>query len=173
MPDQKAEGQSCLACKKLKRKCDKVLPSCGLCSRTRRPCLYPEDAPPPPAPDSMMSASDQEAAPSAADFAALLDRLSYLESKLATSTPPNSVEPPSTAPTTVSSGSLGGSVMGANPLTLEVDERGSPAETTTRFPAALFVDIQSFRMLGMRLPKRPTSISAVCPLWFAPTPVYW
>lgn len=39
--------QACVTCKKQKRKCDKVLPSCGLCSRMQRHCDYTEQTPAP------------------------------------------------------------------------------------------------------------------------------
>lgn len=39
--------QACVTCKKQKRKCDKALPSCGLCSRMQRHCDYTEQSPAP------------------------------------------------------------------------------------------------------------------------------
>lgn len=71
--------QSCGACKKLKRKCDKLLPECSLCSRTGRRCDYGVASP----------------APSAADFAALQVRLAELEQRLSDGlvTPQKSYDP--------------------------------------------------------------------------------
>lgn len=57
--------QACMACRNLKRKCDKLLPACGLCSRTGRACDY------------------SSVAPSAANtFQALQTRLAELEGRL-------------------------------------------------------------------------------------------
>ncbi|KAH8899364.1 hypothetical protein GQ53DRAFT_836418 [Thozetella sp. PMI_491] len=43
--------QACAACRKQKRKCDKTLPTCSLCSRMGRPCDYADSQPPPTADD--------------------------------------------------------------------------------------------------------------------------
>ena len=59
-------AQSCMACRKQKRKCNKVLPSCSLCSRMSRSCDY----------------SDMTPTPSAGDFAMLRQKVTDLESKL-------------------------------------------------------------------------------------------
>ncbi|KAL1963622.1 hypothetical protein VTN77DRAFT_7943 [Rasamsonia byssochlamydoides] len=40
-PESQAKAaQACLPCRQKKRKCDKALPSCGLCSRLNRACNY-------------------------------------------------------------------------------------------------------------------------------------
>jgi len=39
-----AASQACTSCRKQKRKCDKRLPSCGLCERIGRSCDYSEEA---------------------------------------------------------------------------------------------------------------------------------
>lgn len=36
---------SCLACKRLKRKCSRDQPACFLCRKTNRPCRYPDNQP--------------------------------------------------------------------------------------------------------------------------------
>ena len=59
-------AQACLACRKQKRKCNKVLPSCSLCSRMSRSCDY----------------SDMTTTSSAGDFAMLRQKVMDLESKL-------------------------------------------------------------------------------------------
>lgn len=38
-----ASDQSCLACKRLKRKCSKEIPRCSLCQRVGRKCQYPSN----------------------------------------------------------------------------------------------------------------------------------
>lgn len=50
-PVQPKAPQACVTCKKQKRKCDKVLPHCGLCSRMQRHCDYTEQTPAPTAED--------------------------------------------------------------------------------------------------------------------------
>ncbi|KAJ9151976.1 Regulator of drug sensitivity 1 [Pleurostoma richardsiae] len=59
-------AQACTSCKKQKRRCDKVLPACGLCARMGRPCDY----------------TDFIAAPTAEDFASLTMKLAELEGRL-------------------------------------------------------------------------------------------
>lgn len=71
---------ACGPCKKHKRRCDKFLPACNLCLRTRRQCGYDD--------------TDREMpSPTAAEFAALRARLTELEDRLMR-TPENT---PSTA----------------------------------------------------------------------------
>lgn len=127
--------QSCSACRKLKRKCDKALPKCGLCSRTRRTCVYTPSTSP---------------APSAAEFAAIQARLEELEERLSSSvhlarhsqdSTPGSAYP--------ESGPSGPSTQGHNPSIAE------------RFPAALFLDIDYYMWSGMRLPKPSVEIPIV------------
>ena len=140
MADSKAD-QSCLACKKLKRKCDKQLPACALCSRTRRSCEYPDDAALP------------VSAPTAANFAALQARLNDVESRLALSNKSSTSDPPS----------IPASRYAAESSSLSPLDHDVLAETLPRdFPASLFLDIQCFKWFGVRLPKRSTSIPAVC-----------
>jgi len=59
-------SQACSTCRKQKRKCDKILPACGLCSRMGRICDY----------------SDSQPAPTADDLAALQVKLMELEDRL-------------------------------------------------------------------------------------------
>ncbi|KAL5360776.1 hypothetical protein BJX96DRAFT_165418 [Aspergillus floccosus] len=68
--------QACVACKRQKRRCDKLLPQCSLCLRTSRTCDY-ADTPKPPA--------------TAADLAALQARLTELEEKLSSVSEPASL----------------------------------------------------------------------------------
>lgn len=67
MDSQSRAEQTCAACKKLKRKCDKLLPQCALCQRTGRRCDY-----------STMSPT-----PTAGDLTVLRGRLADLEQRLA------------------------------------------------------------------------------------------
>ncbi|EXJ68347.1 uncharacterized protein A1O5_08139 [Cladophialophora psammophila CBS 110553] len=58
--------QACVSCRKQKRKCDKLLPSCSLCIRMSRPCDYSETAP----------------IPTSEDFAAMRQKIADLEARL-------------------------------------------------------------------------------------------
>lgn len=59
-------SQACIACRRQKRKCDKQLPSCSLCTRMSRGCDY----------------SDSTPTPNADDFALLRQKVAELESRL-------------------------------------------------------------------------------------------
>ncbi|KAF2716079.1 hypothetical protein K431DRAFT_258236 [Polychaeton citri CBS 116435] len=59
-------AQACTSCRRQKRRCDKALPSCGLCQRIGRPCDYSCEAAP--------------LAPSPEDFAALRQQVADLQS---------------------------------------------------------------------------------------------
>ncbi|XHG03615.1 hypothetical protein AWENTII_006916 [Aspergillus wentii] len=74
-PQHKA-SQACGACKKQKRKCDKLLPQCGRCLRISRPCDY-ADTPKPPS--------------TAADLESLQARLTELEHRLSGASEPDSL----------------------------------------------------------------------------------
>lgn len=60
-------SQVCARCKKAKRRCDKVLPTCTLCSRLRKDCDYSDSGP---------------ALPNADEFAMLRAKVGALEAKL-------------------------------------------------------------------------------------------
>ncbi|KAF2236031.1 hypothetical protein EV356DRAFT_464035 [Viridothelium virens] len=66
--------QACVSCRRQKRKCDKVLPECGLCRRIGRPCDY-EVGPP--------HSVDRD------DFDSLQQKVLDLEARLAQSTASN------------------------------------------------------------------------------------
>ncbi len=57
---------ACVACRRQKRKCDKMLPSCSLCNRMSRPCDYAEATP----------------NPTSEDFASMRQKISDLEARL-------------------------------------------------------------------------------------------
>ena len=77
--DPSLANQACSACRKQKRKCDKILPTCGLCSRMGRTCDYADSSP----------------APTAEDMAILQSRIAELESRLSSQeTPSSSVSNP-------------------------------------------------------------------------------
>lgn len=84
--------QACQNCRKQKRKCDKALPVCGLCSRIGRICDY--------------SIESQAAAPSSEEFASLRQKVADLESLLTRTATNNH--------SATSNGSNGGVVVGSN-----------------------------------------------------------
>ncbi|EAW15380.1 putative transcription factor [Aspergillus fischeri NRRL 181] len=131
-PTQNATApQACGACKKHKRKCDKLLPQCSLCIRTCRTCDY-NDAPRPP--------------PTAAEFAALQGRLAELEHRVrSTSLPSDSM-----------SATL--SVSGNSTLPAEYIATKGPSQGPADFPSALFLDFDCYRWSNMQLPRPDVGI---------------
>ncbi|KAJ4394104.1 hypothetical protein N0V93_003321 [Gnomoniopsis smithogilvyi] len=61
-------AQACVTCRKQKRRCDKLMPSCSRCASLQRICDYSESGPGP--------------APTSEDFAALQSKLNELEGRL-------------------------------------------------------------------------------------------
>ncbi|KAM5357669.1 hypothetical protein ACJZ2D_016041 [Fusarium nematophilum] len=144
MSHQPRAPLACTACRKGKRKCDKTLPECGLCSRTGRHCDYDVDAQPSP--------------PSASDFAAMLARLSELEDRLS-----RTVTSGNTAADSVPTGSISGSRNHGTASSSSIASLSAPSAPSARtdansrepangFPSALFLDIDCFKNAGMRLP---------------------
>jgi hypothetical protein len=144
MSHQPRAPLACTACRKGKRKCDKTLPKCGLCSRTGRRCDYDVDAQPSP--------------PSASDFAALVARLSELEDRLS-----RTVTCGNTTADSVPTGSISGSRNHDTASSSSIASPSAPAapsaptdanstEPANGFPSALFLDIDLFKNAGMRLP---------------------
>ncbi|KAK0632990.1 hypothetical protein B0T14DRAFT_598344 [Immersiella caudata] len=135
-PTQGAKAsQACTSCRKQKsdhilqlfshmtdpftrRKCDKALPICGLCSRLNKPCDYADNFPPPP---------------TAEDLASLQARLSDLEAELRASR-----SQPSHSQSTL-------------PPPLDTTPF-SHAQSQSRFPSALFLDIDCFKYASLPIP---------------------
>lgn len=66
-------AQACTTCRKQKRKCDKTLPQCSRCTTLQRLCDYSESTPV----DAISTP-----VPTAADFAALHNKLVEIEARL-------------------------------------------------------------------------------------------
>ncbi|KAK3945368.1 hypothetical protein QBC46DRAFT_372049 [Diplogelasinospora grovesii] len=142
-------SQACLSCRKQKRKCDKLLPACGLCGRMGRQCDYTTDV-----------NTAAQPAPTAEDLAALQLRLMELENRL--NRDKDQASPDSSSINPSSGGGGGGSSRPSVNTT-----RGSlwlPAGSSNgigsnnsfgmmRFPSAIFLDIDCFRWAGMPIPK--------------------
>ena len=65
-PEQPRAPQACISCRKQKRKCDKLLPGCSLCTRMSRSCDYSESIP----------------TPTHEDFASMRQKIADLEARL-------------------------------------------------------------------------------------------
>ncbi|KAH7020763.1 fungal-specific transcription factor domain-containing protein [Microdochium trichocladiopsis] len=136
-------AQACLACKQLKRRCDKVLPECSLCRRTSRSCLYGIEAGPLPTPG---------------EWADVQARLAALENILPGFTPPPSTTLAAlSTPGNDCSSSLAPS---SADLVQPIPPPASPNHGDTAFPAALFVDLDCYIWSHARLPAPSGSIPA-------------
>ena len=125
--------QACTACRKQKRKCDKILPSCSLCQRIGRPCDYrPEAGPPAPSPE---------------DFAALRQQVSDLEQLLRAGLEPSTTPAPTNEQNS-SNGSMNSLPM-SNGNSPPSNNLLSPAGSylwsgPTAFPSLYFLDSNAF-----------------------------
>jgi len=133
--------QACMACRNQKRKCDKLLPKCGLCVRTSRACSY-----------------QVRVAPSPANMEALQARLAELEDRLVS--PPLPVAGPGTAVGAENHPSLAGSPWVrpssgvpstyATSSAAEPGPHGTSAATDT-VRSLLFLDMDRFIDSRLRL----------------------
>ncbi|KAK1597463.1 uncharacterized protein LY79DRAFT_700829 [Colletotrichum navitas] len=132
----------------MKRKCDKSLPACGLCTRMDRRCDYAD--PPPP--------QQQDPGPTADDFATLQSKLLELESRLDHQTWPTAAAaaaaaaPPlfSDADAATALGAVVGSGLGSD----------HPGSTSAHYPPDVFLDIWAFKALNQSLPQPSVDIPA-------------
>jgi hypothetical protein len=131
-------SQACVPCRKQKRKCDKSLPACGLCSRMGRLCDY----------------TDAQQAPTAEDLMSMHQKIIELEQRLNhreqqssnNSSPSNHASPPATTgPTSPFQQAL----QSNTPLWM-------PAQS--KFPSALFLDIDCFKWANLPIPKPSVEI---------------
>ncbi|KAK0656550.1 hypothetical protein B0T16DRAFT_452108 [Cercophora newfieldiana] len=119
--------------RRIARKCDKGLPSCGLCFRLRKPCDYTD-------------VSAAAAPPKAEDITSLQARLSDLEAELRASRGGN-----------VNSSSLTPNSNGwSATLSPESTAQWTTSFSQSRFPAALFLDIDCFKYASLPIP--PASV---------------
>jgi hypothetical protein len=139
-------NQACISCRKQKRKCDKVLPSCSLCSRMSRACDY----------------TDSNAPPTADDFTALQSRLFELETRLKEKE--SEVNSFSTVDTYESNSHLDGAVSSS----ASAEERQSVGlrepwwmTAPNKFPSVLFLDWDCFKSAQILVPKPSLEIPMV------------
>jgi hypothetical protein len=140
-PSSKA-AQACVPCRKQKRKCDKSLPSCGLCSRMGRSCDY----------------TDVQQAPTAEDLVSMQMKIIELEERLNQKNQQESVN--SSSGMNTLNGSLGPGPSAF--FTKAVGEKPPlwmPAQS--KFPSAMFLDIDCFTYAALPIPKPSAEIPLV------------
>ncbi|KAK4681897.1 hypothetical protein QC764_111610 [Podospora pseudoanserina] len=138
-PPSKAQ-QACVSCRKQKRKCDKILPTCGLCARMARPCDY-----------TILDTIPQQqpAQASSEELATLQARLCELENRLNNASQSQQPPPPrQPLPPT----------MHINPEILSPlppkppSPLWSPSAVPSRFPTSLFLDLDAFNWSTTPIP---------------------
>lgn len=142
--------QACTACKKQKRKCDKLLPACSRCASLQRMCEYVESGP--------------AAVPSAQDFAALQTKLAEIEARLNNNNSSTNYTNPGSAQILTPAGSTGTNVDGGGSSEPSPDNiltgnswppgYGPGPAVRNSFPGALFLDIDIYNYAGL-VPPRP------------------
>lgn len=135
-PRQAEVRQTCAACRNQKRKCDRGLPKCGLCTRTGRACDY-----------------SGVARPAAGSLETLQQRLTKLEDRLSPRT--RSDDAPPTASLSQRAGSML-DVASSSSSPQPVDRVGA-----ARVPLLLFLDVDRFRDSRLRLSPPTVRIPAV------------
>lgn len=132
--------QACVPCRKQKRKCDKGLPACALCSRMGRVCDY----------------NDVQQAPTAEDLMSLQVKIVELEQRL------NQKEQSNASPNG-NTGSTGGTPGPSASFRNAVNEKPPfwmPSQS--KFPSAMFLDIDCFIYASLPVPKPSADIPMVC-----------
>ncbi|KAK3710452.1 hypothetical protein LTR37_010295 [Vermiconidia calcicola] len=126
-------AQACASCRKQKRRCDKRLPICSLCSRIGRHCDYSTDA--------------QTASPSQEDFAALRDQVSNLEQLLRGVTQGNGLLSNTSNGGSSNDSANGSSHLshGSSPAGLLTPNSALASAGQTPFPSIFFLDSSAFQ----------------------------
>ncbi|KKZ66512.1 hypothetical protein EMCG_07756 [[Emmonsia] crescens] len=128
-------AQACIACRKQKRKCDKALPICMLCSRMGRSCDYPD--------------TSNEVHHGGEELARLKERMQELEKRLEDSSASNSSGASEIGQRlSWSTGKALHDVLGME----QRDGGGS------NFPATFFLDVEAFRGSLSSIPKPLLSV---------------
>ena len=135
-PRQAEARQTCAACRNQKRKCDRGLPKCGLCTRTGRACDY-----------------SVVARPAAGSLETLQQRLTKLEDCLSPRTRPDD------APSAASQSQSAGSMLDVAPSSSGPQAVGQVG--AARVPLLLFLDVDRFRDSRLRLSPPTVRIPAV------------
>ena len=150
-------AQACATCRKQKRRCDKILPSCSRCSSLQRTCDYSDPASP-------------AAGPSAEAFASLQLKLAEIEARLdsARSKPQNQVAAHGTPGSSTYVGSepspqsAGAGAVRSGGDIMWVD--GRAAFEKTKFPAVMFLDADVYKWAGISRPNPNIDIPMVSTL---------
>ncbi|KAK3397818.1 hypothetical protein B0T20DRAFT_232564 [Sordaria brevicollis] len=155
LPAPKA-NQACISCRKQKRKCDKSVPTCGLCARMSRQCDY----------------SDSPSAPTANDVAALQARLAELENRLKEVTSRSSSSPSSssnnnnifTQETTTNNATSSQSTPVINGTNSHSSDSfylpGTPTSVIkTHFPPSLLLDIDIYKWASHSIPPSSSTLT--------------
>ncbi|KAI9714596.1 MAG: hypothetical protein M1812_006401 [Candelaria pacifica] len=127
--------QACTSCRKQKRKCDKVLPTCGLCVRMSRPCDY----------------TDASSIPTADDFLNLRQKVEDLEDRLGRSR-------------SQSTRSISRSGFASSPESFHQNLNILPTlgssiqQPTNFFPTVFFLDSTAFEFAGLSIPRPQLSV---------------
>jgi hypothetical protein len=137
-----------MSCRKQKRKCNKGLPACLLCTRMGRTCDY----------------SDASPLPTSEDFSALRQKLLELESRLngignGTSAIDNTPYLPTPSASSISGAPEGVGV--ASPNTLYIQQDPAYLNVQNRFPNIAFLDSDAFRFGGVLVAKPSVDIPVV------------
>ena len=131
-PRQAQARQACVACRNQKRKCDRGIPMCSLCTRTGRACDY--------------SATPR---PSTSSLETLQSRLVELENRLGprsiSAETPSAVSQFPDAASDAASGS----------------QQAASQAGAARVPSLLFLDVDRFRDSKLRLSQPTVRIPAV------------
>ncbi|KAK1775630.1 hypothetical protein QBC45DRAFT_239881 [Copromyces sp. CBS 386.78] len=144
-------SQACISCRKQKRKCDKTVPTCGLCARMNRQCDY----------------SDSPSAPTASDVAALQARLAELENQLALASGNGKETSSNLSPSNNNNNNniftpeTNNNATQAAPPAV-INSRGAlwlPAGASNNcFPSALLLDIDVFKWAELSIPPPPVAV---------------
>ncbi len=142
-PTHDRAPQACTSCRKQKRKCDKVLPTCGLCVRMNRNCDY----------------TDTSAAPTADDFLNLRQKVEDLEDRLGRSRSHSARSISGslrfTSPVRFGSPSPGSSSAGVGILPVL---GSSIIQPQTSFPSVFFLDSNAFDFARLTIPRPRLSV---------------
>lgn len=125
--------QACSSCRKQKRKCDKLLPTCGLCQRIGRLCDY--------------TFEPQAGYPSPDDFIALQQKVASLESLLTNTANSNGSTASNGTHSVSTLGTMGSASSSSSPSNLLGPLSTGPQPVlpgTSAFPSLFFLDSAAF-----------------------------
>ncbi|KAI9705855.1 MAG: hypothetical protein M1836_005261 [Candelina mexicana] len=131
--------QACSSCRKQKRKCDKVLPTCGLCVRMSRPCDY----------------TDASTTPTADDFLNLRQKVEELEDRLGRS---RSHSTRSVSRSRLASGFTSSPASSNQGVSILPTLGSSIQQPATSFPAVFFLDSNAFDFARLSIPRPQLSV---------------